>query len=135
MSKQFDFFLTIILVFYLRIGLVGGGGSLSLDDSPYMNTHFLAYYRSVAERLMMNDSFQEVYFSTRDNYTLNGLLRVHAHARATIIIFCGWVPGRKEGVASLIPMFSEHEFNLLLVDARGHGKSQGKRPWRTIKSL
>ena len=107
----------------------------SLENSPYGSCAFLVRIPTVQKRLMFNDHFHEVYFKARDQVLLNGLLRIHAHASATIIVVGGWWPGRKELHSILVPMLPESQFNILLMDARGHGKSSGASVWRSFSSF
>lgn len=89
----------------------------------YFDPSFLVQYDAVNQALK-NDGFQEVHFTTQDNLQLNALLSINPNARANIICFAGWYPGRKETLAPFFTMFGK-EYNMLLVDARGHGISQG----------
>jgi len=61
---------------------------------------------------------------------LNGLLLKRPDAKATIVFCAGFFPGRKEGQAPVVRMLPP-EYNILLFDARGHGKSEGKF-WSTL---
>ncbi len=96
--------------------------------SPYMNTHFLADYDKVRNFLIRHDNFKETSFSSTDNISISALFRQNSKARANIIVLAGWLPGRVEGSASLVPLIPEKEYNLLLVNVRGHGKSTGHSP-------
>lgn len=97
--------------------------SACLATPNYFDTSFLIQYEAVKASLK-NDGFQEVFFTTQDNLKINALLYIHAHARANIICFAGWYPGRKETLAPFFTMFGDN-YNILLVDARGHGISEG----------
>jgi pimeloyl-ACP methyl ester carboxylesterase len=91
--------------------------------SNYFDPSFLIQYDTVKTSLK-NEGFEEVYFKTQDNLELNGLLYVHPKARANIVCLAGWYPGRKETLAPFFSLFGD-QYNILLVDARGHGISQG----------
>jgi pimeloyl-ACP methyl ester carboxylesterase len=97
--------------------------SHTVHSSSYFDTKFLVQYDAVRAALQ-KDGFEEVFFTTHDNLKLNALLRTHPNARANIICFAGWYPGRKESLAPFFAMFG-NKYNMLLVDARGHGISQG----------
>jgi len=107
----------------------------SLENSPYYNFYFLLFPAIIRKRMLKYDHFQELYFDTKDHKKINALFRLHKQAKATIIIFCGWRPGRIERMAPLIPMFNEQEFNLLFVDVRGHGTSDHHSIWESICSF
>lgn len=96
---------------------------LNICASNYFDTSFLVQYDAVNHALK-DDGFEEVSFTTQDNLKINALLCVKAHARANIICLAGWYPGRKETLAPFFTLFG-NEYNILLVDARGHGISQG----------
>lgn len=126
MQKKQFFTKTIIfglLAFYCNVYTMQ-----NLDESPYFNTKFLAQYDRVSEQLK-KDGFQEVYFNSADNIKLNGLLRTHPNAQATVVLLAGWWPGRKEGIAAIVPMLDDQQYNILLVDVRNHGKSDGNSVW------
>lgn len=89
----------------------------------YFNTKFLLHYEEV-NKALKDEGFKDVYFTTKDNLILNALFYVHPNARANIICFAGWYPGRKETLAPFFSMFGD-QYNILFVDARGHGISQG----------
>jgi pimeloyl-ACP methyl ester carboxylesterase len=93
-------------------------------DAKYFDTKFLIQYDQVQESLIKEEGFQEVYFTTSDGMTLQGLLRLRPEARYSVIFCAGFQPGRKEGLASFIKMVSP-DCNILFFDTRGHGKSSG----------
>ncbi len=91
--------------------------------SHYLNTKFLAHYNLVSTQLKC-DGFSEGFFSTADGLAINYLYLNRPQATATIIFCCGFLPGRKEGLASFHALLSDN-YNILFFDARGHGKSEG----------
>lgn len=96
-----------------------------LVSDIYFNTGFLAQYESVAQSLIRDEGFQEVFFNSTDGKKLNGLLRAREDSHYNIIFCAGFCPGRKEGLATFIRLVPPHA-NILFFDARGHGKSNGR---------
>lgn len=96
----------------------------SWENSPYFDTTFLSNYDEVRTSLC-KEGFKEVCIPTEDGLNLNGLLLERPEATLSVIVCCGFYPGRKEGMASLYPMLP-HTCNILFFDARGHGTSEGK---------
>ncbi len=95
-----------------------------LDASKYFDTSFLSNYDLVAQALIKEEGFEEVFFLTPDNINLHGLLLKRPEAKYNIIMCAGFYPGRKEGLASIYTMLPQ-DCNIFLFDARGHGKSDG----------
>lgn len=93
------------------------------SKEEYLNTQFLNQYTAVSQQLC-NDGFYEGYFTTTDQFSINYLYLKRPNAIATIIFCSGFLPGRKEGLASFFALLPE-EYNILFFDARGHGKSSG----------
>lgn len=89
----------------------------------YLDSAFLKEYDTAAAALRL-DGYQDVSFLSTDGLRLNGLFRYHPQAKATFIVCAGFYPGRKESFAHFTCMLPE-DYNILLFDARGHGKSAG----------
>ncbi len=98
---------------------------LPTDQFPYTNKKFLKKRKSVRKHLCTYNEFFPVSFTSEDKITLKGLFRQNPNARATIIGFAGFYPGKKEGLALFAQFFDPLKYNVLLVDARGHGQSAG----------
>jgi pimeloyl-ACP methyl ester carboxylesterase len=98
---------------------------MNRNDSLYFNTDFLVQYDLVAQTLLKEEQFKEVYFTTNDEVVIHGLWRFNPCSPYTIIFSAGFFPGRKEGLASFIKMVPQN-CNILFFDARGHGKSTGR---------
>lgn len=92
-------------------------------ESPYLNTRFLEQYDLVSQTLQ-EEGFQEGFFTTSDKLNINYLYLPRSQAEYTMIFCCGWLPGRKEGLASFYALMPQN-CNMLFFDARGHGKSDG----------
>lgn len=95
----------------------------SWEDSPLFDTQFLLEYDSVCNYLKER-GFQEGFFCTSDNHNINYLYLARPEAKFTVVLTGGWLPGRKEGIATLYDLLP-NTCNILFFDARGHGKSDG----------
>lgn len=98
------------------------------DVNKFYSTSFLNDYRAVRKSLR-KIGFQPITFTTTDNFSLTGLFLSRPHATCNVIICAGWLPGRKEGMATFCTLLPEH-CNILLFDARGHGQSDGSLLWK-----
>lgn len=87
------------------------------------DTQFLLQYKRVSN-LLCDHGFQEGFFTTPDNLKLNYLYLERPNADFTVILAAGWLPGRKEGIATFYELLPE-TCNILFFDARGHGQSEG----------
>lgn len=117
---------SVILVIFWGIFLFptdNRPGITRVLSSPYFNTSFLRNYEQTYQKLCA-DGFEPVSFTTQDGLTLHGLYLARPQARSTVICCAGWLPGRKEGIATFFPILPQ-DCNILFFDARGHGKSDG----------
>jgi pimeloyl-ACP methyl ester carboxylesterase len=94
------------------------------------NTEFLGNYSKVAKKLEAEEGFKRVTFTSSDGIQLSGLFRPCVNAPFSVVCCAGFLPGRKEGLASFIRLFPKN-VNILFFDARGHGDSYGKF-WRNL---
>lgn len=93
----------------------------------FFNTTFLNDTQAV-EKALRTEGFSEVNYTTEDNININALFLDKsklAPIQGTIIFASGFIPGKKEGLATLYAMLKELPYNMIFFDARGHGKSQG----------
>ena len=95
----------------------------ALDNSPLFDTKFLLQYDEVTNHLKQQ-GFQEGFFNSPDNHKINYLFLERPTADYTVILCAGWIPGRKEGIATFYALLPQN-CNILFFDARGHGKSDG----------
>lgn len=95
------------------------------NRDSFFNPEFLRNYSAVALKMINEEAFQPVSFSSEDGIQLVGLARIKQNAPFSVICCAGFLPGRKEGLASLIRLFPKN-VNLLFFDARGHGRSYGR---------
>src|SRR3990172_2101518 len=110
-------------------------GIILLFFSSHCTDHVKKFYTSsfLKDHLTVRSSlkeagFQEVTFKTPDKLTLSGLFLSRPDAICNVIICAGWLPGRKEGMATFYDLLPEN-CNILLFDARGHGESEGSLFW------
>jgi len=95
----------------------------------YFDTEFLSNYSQVKKQLI-EDGFESVTFMSPDGCHLNGLYRSRANATHNAVVCAGFYPGKKEGMATFAELLPEN-CNILLIDARGHGESDGSL-WKNI---
>ena len=95
----------------------------SIEETSYLNTSFLCQYSEVKCK-MKKDGFMPVAFNSIDGHLIKGLYRESCDAQFNIIICAGFYPGKKEGMATFIDLLP-HNCNILFIDARGHGESDG----------
>lgn len=97
----------------------------ALVEDHFFNTKFLSNSTEVAQRMVNEEEFKHISFTTNDGIALAGLARIRAHAPYSLIFCAGFLPGKKEGLATFIRMLPQ-EANILFFDARGHGSSEGR---------
>jgi len=93
------------------------------DELILFNTTFLKDSDRVRS-FLKTKGFSKGYFTTTDNIKIRYLLCQREHATCTVIACSGFLPGKKEGLATLYGILPP-SCNLLLFDARGHGESGG----------
>lgn len=93
------------------------------DNELLFDTQFLLQYEAVTNHLKEH-GFEEGFFKTKDGCNINYLYLERPNAAYTVILAAGWLPGRKEGLATFYNLLPE-SCNILFFDARGHGKSSG----------
>lgn len=103
---------------------------VALKEDQLFNTAFLANYTQVAKWIVAEEEFEPVSFSSSDGIQLAGLARIKPNAPYSVVCCAGFLPGRKEGLATFIRLLPQ-EANILFFDARGHGQSSG-RLWTNL---
>jgi alpha-beta hydrolase superfamily lysophospholipase len=71
-------------------------------------------------------SYEEVAFQSRDGLTLRGWF-IPAEKPGGTIIFCHGHIGSMDPDLEYAPAFHDGEYNVLMFDFRGHGRSEGQR--------
>lgn len=124
MNRTFTAMLT--KKFFLILSLFLSSAHAAIPDweqSPYFDTDFLYRFDEVRASLI-KEGFKEVIIPTHDGLNLSGLILERPQARYNVISCVGFYPGRKESMATLLPLLPS-DCNILLFEARGHGSSQG----------
>jgi pimeloyl-ACP methyl ester carboxylesterase len=109
----------IVLSFYVQC-------TENLDN--FYSTSFLKDYYAV-EQLLKKYGFQDIFFKSSDNLNLHGLFLQRPFATCNVILCAGWLPGKKEGMATFYDIVPT-DCNILFFDARGHGNSEGSLLWK-----
>jgi len=112
-----------IIFFYLFCSAAGCAECANDATVRFLDTAFLKQPTAVRAALKC-EGFKRVFFRSADNLKLDAFYLERPESTCNIILCAGWLPGRKEGMAtfySLLPSTT----NVLLFDARGHGRSQG----------
>src|SRR5437762_5915033 len=118
MKIKISFFAAIIFTLYSY------GGQ---NKEQLYSISFLKDYKA-ARTALENAGFIKTTFTTSDNFKLAGLFLSRPHATCNIIICAGWLPGRKEGMATFYDLLP-NDCNILFFDARGRGESEGLLIW------
>jgi len=103
-----------------------------IGNSWHFDTKILRDRKATKVKLL-EEGFQEVTFTTEDGYQLTGLFLERENAKATISFFHGFCPGGKEGFAPFVKI-APQDCNLLFVDMRGYGDSQGPKFLPNLKN-
>lgn len=121
MKIKFSFFLilSIFNTFY---------GSGACYTEQWYSTAFLRDYKAV-HKALLGVGFKKISLMTSDGIRLAGLFLERPNATCNAVVCAGWLPGRKEGMATFYDLLPE-DCNILLFDARGHGKSDGSLLWK-----
>lgn len=93
------------------------------QNSPFFNTRTLQSPLEM-QKLLKEEGFTSVTLTAPDGISLDALFLERPHARCNMVLCAGWLPGRKEGMASFLPLIPP-DCNVLIFDARAHGKSGG----------
>lgn len=79
------------------------------------------------------DTFEELFFEPEPGAVLNGLRFFHEDSHGLVIYFHGNTRSIK-GWAKYAKDFTQHGYDVLMIDYRGFGKSVGKRTEETLKN-
>lgn len=114
----------IVLPFLLCIAVTTSISSRTQKFNALSDTSFLS--KSAQTRhFLCTLGFQEVRFTSHDGVELAGLFFQQDNAIGTIISVPGFFPGVKEGMSTLFNLIPDN-YNLLLIEHRGHGQSKGR---------
>ena len=73
-----------------------------LKEDHFFDTKFLSNYTLVAQRMVDEEEFKHILFTCQDGIQLAGLARNKPNAPFWVICCAGFLPGAKEGLASLV---------------------------------
>src|SRR5581483_8890448 len=114
---------SLFLLFFLVINICTPLIFAQQKNDHYYDVSFLKNYSQV-RTVLKAEGFKEIYFKTSDNLRINGLFLTRPHATCNVIVCAGWLPGRKEKMATFFAALPSH-CNIFFFDARGRGKSEG----------
>ena len=75
---------------------------------------------------LLKQELQDVYITSRDGLELHASLVECENATKTVIFSHGWRSAAFFDFSCIWEYYLSHKFNLLLIDQRAHGKSEGK---------
>lgn len=82
--------------------------------------------RLAAEVWREAQSFEEVFIQSRDDLRLVGHYLACPEAKRTVLLIHGWRGSWDQDMCMFGPFLQEQKCNLLFVEQRGHGASEGK---------
>ena len=82
-------------------------------------------YRTGRDWLARHET-EEVEVQSDDGFLLHGLLIQHVDPRATVILFSGWRSSWEMDFTCILPFLYEQRLQMLLVDERAQGDSEGR---------
>ena len=71
-------------------------------------------------------AFEEAYITSRDGLKLHGYYYRHENAKRAIILVHGYRGTGVDNFAAVFPFYNEYECDMLVIDQRCAGKSEGK---------
>ena len=95
-----------------------------IDKDPLFDTKNLLNNEGIRDHLAQYYKAEAVTFKTEDNLTLHGTFIPRENATHTTIVPGGFYPGNLETMATWARVLPT-DGNIILFDARGHGKSEG----------
>ncbi len=92
------------------------------------NEKVVAYTYQIEENVkdFDNSGYEDVYIESRDNLKLHGYLIESKNAQRTVIFSHGWQSDGRFDFSCIWKFYLKRNFNVLLIDHRSHGKSEGK---------
>ena len=114
---------SLFLSFFLIINTCASLIFAQQKNDHYYDVSFLKNYSQV-RAVLKAEGFKEIYFKTPDNLRIHGFFLSRPAATCNVIVCAGWLPGRKEEMSTFFATLPPY-CNILLFDARGHGKSEG----------
>lgn len=101
----------------------------TLENNINANTNWYQHIDFISKRREWFDAqpMEEVYIKSYDGLKLHAtLLKNKTESKKTVICFHGYTSCGKNDYPSLAKFYYEKGFNILIVDERAHGESEGK---------
>lgn len=111
----------VYLLFSVVAGVIVGEGSLKLRRRPL--THRQEAAALVRDRY--HAELQEVSVVATDTITLKGWYVHPEHFNGNVVVVLHGITDNREGMAGFAKLFLDHDYAVLLPDARAHGESGG----------
>ena len=122
MKRVLKFLLAVVIVFLLAVG----GLYTFQEKFIFLPKDLDEDYTYSFPSLASNVTFEELFINTEDGARLNALHFKVEKPRGVVLYFHGNAHNlSKWGV--IASQFTQHDYNVLMMDYRGYGKSTGKR--------
>ncbi len=123
-------FLLIVLTILLLPSFFIFYISMSVNKKPGIkpDAHFLKtlqVYKDKGEKVFQNLNREDLYINSFDNLKLHATY-IDKKAQKTIVCVHGYRSSYRNDFFQTLPLLNKLDCNLLLVDNRGHGESEGK---------
>lgn len=101
-------------------------GMEDIDDP--VNAFLSDYRNDVIDgmKFIDNQPYEEIYAISYDNLKLYGRYYKNGESKGTILLFHGYRSAAKRDFSCVVKLYYNMGLNVLLVDQRAHGKSEGK---------
>ena len=100
----------------------------NLREKYSYNQKVVSYTQKIEENVndFNNSKYEDVYIESRDGLKLHGYLIESKDAQRTVIFCHGWQSDGRFDFSCIWKFYLNRSFNVLLIDHRSHGKSEGK---------
>ncbi len=117
-----------ILLYFFSIAFVRKKGKDIENFENAIKRTLLPYKEQIKEGIdyINSQRCREVYIKSFDSLSLFGRLYEKEDSKGTIILFHGYRSFAKRDFSCAVKMYLEKGLDVLLVDQRSHGKSEGK---------
>lgn len=121
-------FLATVLWWFFKFAFVRGGEEQVADLDSDLNKPLIPYRKFVEKGMafVKEQPYEELYAESFDGLRLYGRYYRHENADCTMILFHGYRSLGIRDFSCAVQMYYEAGLNVLLVDQRAHGKSEGK---------
>ena len=122
------FIIIFALVFFYRMAFVRGKSSDITAVAP-KTEEYIGYFKKINDGVEWFDTQpkRDVYITSYDGLKLHAtVLTLCENADKTILLFHGYRSIAKNDFSCAISMYSSFNMNIILIDQRAHGLSEGK---------